>query len=235
MTIIQRSNELSEMMKRIANRAADDDLVKKMEGIKTPLKQHADVIVSLGVSRSLMKEAEVGGEVSVAGTAVKTLQDRIEKLRKRLRENRTQIMAGNVWAECDALATARSRELKQQLLKQWRDFVNQHTPGIEPFRPFANLASCKAVFAELAELDRQSESAQAGLPSTPAEIEAVRLRGEQMRNLINQLGLDGEPPEMQDLLKRCAQNGVALDELTGDALAWLKARGFAASLRIVTN
>ena len=55
-----------------------------------------------------------------------------------------------------------------------------------------------------------------------------------MHELINGLGLGG-PSEMQDFLKRCAQSGVPLDELTDEVLIWLKSKGFAASLRIVTR
>lgn len=234
-TLLSRSKKLSDKIKSIANRDAAEELVNQMERIEVPLKQHVATIVTLRGSLSLMQKAQLLQGTPVPGSKVKPLQERISKLRRRLHENRSQIANGNVWAECNTQAEARATELRQQLQQQWKDFIAQHTPGIETFRPFAKLPSCKTTFDELLELDLQAKNDQTRLPSTDTEIDAVRTRGKRMQKLIGELGLEGEPPEMQDFLKRCAQIGVPLDELNNDVLAWLKSKGFAASLRIVTR
>jgi hypothetical protein len=56
-----------------------------------------------------------------------------------------------------------------------------------------------------------------------------------MQELIGGLGLEGEPPVMQEFLKRCANDGVPLNELSDEILDWLKSKRFATSLRIVTS
>ncbi len=218
----------------IANRAADKEVVKQMEKIEEPLKRHVATIVDLHRSLSMMQKAKLVKANPVAGSTVKPLQERISKLRKVLNGRRSQIANGNVWAECNTHAEARAKDLAQQLQKQWKDFVIEQTPGIETFRPFAKLPSCKPTFDALLELDLQAKNDQTRLPSDDTEINAVQTRGKRMHELISELGLKGEPPEMQDFLKRCAQTGVPLDELNNDVLAWLNSKGFAASLRIVT-
>jgi hypothetical protein len=234
-TLLSRSKELSDKMKRIANRAADDVLVRKIEEIHEPLTRHVATVVGLHSSLLVMRKAELLKASPVSGSTVQTLQQSISNLRKRLRENRSRLVEGNIWANCDKQQKAHAEELERLLQQQWKSFVTEHTPGIETFRPFAKLTSCKSKFDRLEELERESRVVQAHLPSSEAVVEAVRQRGAQMNQLIDSLGLDGEPAKMQDFLKQCAQSGVPLDELTDDVLKWLKTKGFAASLRIVTR
>jgi hypothetical protein len=182
-----------------------------------------------------MQNAKVVKANPVAGSTLKPLQDRISKLRKVLNDSRSQIANGNVWAECNTQAEARAKDLGQELQKQWKGFVVEQTPGIETFRPFAKLPACKTTFDELAALDLQAKNDQTRIPSTDTEIDAVLTRGKRMQELISGLRLKDQPPEMQDFLKRCAQTGVSLDDLTDEVLVWLKSTGFAASLRIVTR
>jgi capsule polysaccharide export protein KpsE/RkpR len=234
--LLTRSRDLTETIKRIANRAADEELVRKMEKIEEPLKRHVATISTLRESMDVMEKENLLAVKPITAPAVKPLQDRISKLRNKLQGSRSTIAEGNVWAECNTYAEARAKELRQQLLLQWKAFVDQHTPGIETFKPYAKLDFCKDIFEELVELDRQSKSTQTNLPLTEAEFERVRTREERMRKLINGLELKDEPAEMQDFLKRCTQvNGVSLDELSDAVLNWLKNKKFAGSLKIVTR
>jgi hypothetical protein len=234
-TLVSRSLELSNSIRHIANRATDEELVRQMERIQELLKRHVATIVDLHKSFSVMQEANVAKATPVAASAVKPLQDRISKLRKVLISNRSQIANGNVWAECNTHSEARAKELGHQLQTQWNDFVIEHTPGIETFRPFAKLPSCKNTFEALLKLDLEAKSDQTRLPSDDTEIQVVRTRGKRMQELIGGLGLEGEPPVMQEFLKRCANDGVPLNELSDEILDWLKSKRFATSLRIVTS
>jgi hypothetical protein len=233
-TLLSRSKELSDKMKRIDNRAADEVVVRNMEEIQEPLIGHVETVVRLHTSLLVMRKANLVKASPILSASVRTLQNRISTLRQRLSNSRSKLMEGSAWAECNTHAKARARELEQELQQQWRSFITENTPGIETFRPFAKLTSCKSKFDELERLDREAKETQARLPSSEAEIGAVCTRGAKMNQLIDGLGLEGEPPEMQNFLKRCAQSGVPLDELTDEVLMWLKNKRFAASLRIVT-
>lgn len=234
-TLVSRSLELSQSIRHIANRNTDEELVSQMEKIQEPLKRHVAAIVDLHKSLSIMQRANLVKVNPVAASTVKPLHDRISKLRKVLIGNRSQIANGSVWAECNTHAEVRAKDLRQQLQKQWKDFVIEQTPGIETFRPFAKLPSCKNTFEALLKLDLEAKNDQTRLPSTDTEIYVVRTRGKRMQELIGGLGLEGEPPVMQEFLKRCANDGVPLDELSDEILIWLKSNRFATSLRIVTS
>jgi hypothetical protein len=234
-SLLLRSKELSDNINRIVDRAENEELVRQMEKIQEPLERHVAAIVDLHKSLSMMQKAKLVKLNPVNASTVKPLQDRISKLRKVLNGNRSQIASGNVWAECNTHSEARAKELGQQLQTQWNDFVIAHTPGIETFRPFAQLPSCKTTFEALLKLDLEAKNDQTRLPSDDTEVQVVRTRGKTMQELIGRLGLEGEPPVMQEFLKRCANDGVPLDELSDEILEWLKSKRFATSLRIVTS
>jgi len=71
------------------------------------------------------------------------------------------------------------------------------------------------------------------LPRSPEDLGFIIEIDGQITNLISELGIEGEPTEMIEFLKRCASgSGVPLSELTDERLGWLRSKGFEESLRV---
>jgi len=197
-------------------------LWQKSDELKTPL----DVMMAGGLC------ADVGW-VGLS-KELDELNSRIVKVLDKLKESPERINDGQVWPRFENLASKVANDLRVTLKSQWREFVTSRTLNrVSVFSAFKGLAQCRETINKLEELERLAKHKLDSLPQTSEDVMFIIGIDEKMTDLINGLGIAGEPEEMIEFLKRCASvSGVPLSELTDERLAWLRSKGFEESLRI---
>jgi hypothetical protein len=167
---------------------------------------------------------------------VNTASDKLGKLQKKFEKSPDTIAQGNQWAEAQTVLTALTRSIDSAMTVAWKWFVDGNTPGIDLLQPYAGLGEFRQVFQRLQSLRNEAMVSKQNLPTKQEDFSRATQRKQEMETAIHNFGLQGEPEDCQNLLKRCATaEGVPLGELTFDQLKWLIDKGFAKSLRVKSN
>lgn len=217
--------------------------VTQAQGIQDQVKALDDKAVALSENSAALKaplETMMKGGLcaGVSWSGISKLLDeldaRITRVLEKLQASPEKINDGQVWPRFENLAHKVATDLREVLKGEWSGFVTRNTLNrVSVFSIFKGLAQCRDAIDELEELDRKAKARMNLLPQTPEDISFIIEISNEMTALINGLGIEGEPPEMIEFLKRCASgSGVSLSELTDKRLAWLRSKGFEESLRV---
>jgi hypothetical protein len=231
-TLLERSADLSAKLEQIANKLVNQQRYSQMTPVLDGLHKIAEDLSSKSQSRALF----VAHHVPVATVDVNTASDKLGKLQKKFEKSPDTIVQGNQWAEAQTALTALTRSIDSAMTVAWKGFVDGNTPGIDLLQPYAGLGEFRQVFQRLQSLRNEAMVSKQNLPAKQEDFSRVTQRKQEMEAAIHDFGLQGEPEDCQNLLKRCATaEGVPLGELTFDQLKWLIDKGFAKSLRIKSN
>jgi hypothetical protein len=231
-TLLERSADLSAKLEQIANKRVNQQRYSQMTPVLDGLHKIAEDLSSKSQSRALF----VAHHVPVATVDVNTASDKLGDLKTKLEDSPDMIAQGNQWARAQTALEGLSKSLDTAIKTAWKEFVDGNTPGIELLQPYAGLADFRPVFQKLEVLKQEATASKQTLPTGKEAFKRVTDRKEEMETAIKKFGLEGEPEDCQNLLKRCATaEGVPLGELTFDQLKWLIDKGFAKSLRIKSN
>ena len=234
-TFLERCADLGQKLGRVRSSETDNELVRQIEGLRStlaPLKQRSALL--LQSLEALQEVGEIKAGVLIGEPAVKPLQVKIAALIKILQENRSKLKKNDVFAECVQRAHAVGNDLDKKLKTTWSGQIERDMPGYTMFLAFEGLPQCAAALAELKQLGGELQALAKQLPSKESLLE-LQQKSIRMQELIDGLGIKDEPPEMILFLKRCAQGGVPLDELTPEIFEWLKAKGFSPNLRVCSG
>jgi hypothetical protein len=231
-TLLERSAELSAKLEQIENRQVNQQLYEQLTPVLNGLNRIAEELSSASQSRALFVEHQV----PVATVDVNSASEKLGKLKTKLEKSPDKIAQGNQWAEAQTSLTALTRNIDIAMGTAWKRFVDSNTPGIELLQPYSGLTEFRPVYQKLFVLKQEATASKQTLPAGKEDFALVTDRKQEMETAIKKFGLEGEPADCQNLLKRCATaEGVPLGELTFDQLKWLIDKGFAKSLRIKSN
>lgn len=231
-TLLERSADLSAKLEQIANREVNHQRYSQLTPVLAKLNSIAEELNSKTHSRALF----VANQVPVETVDVNTASDKLGKLQKKFEKSPDTIAQGNQWAEAQTALTALTRSIDSAMTVAWKGFVDGNTPGIDLLQPYAGLGEFRQVFQRLQSLRNEAMVSKQNLPTKQEDFSRATQRKQEMETAIHNFGLQGEPEDCQNLLKRCATaEGVPLGELTFDQLKWLIDKGFAKSLRVKSN
>jgi hypothetical protein len=231
-TLLERSTGLFEKLKRIANRQVDEERYRQITPLLVGLNQIAEELSIRSNGRSLL----TAHQVPVATVCMKPASEKLGKLMSQLDKWPNKIAQGNQWAEAKTALGDFSKSLDTATKTAWKGFVDGNTPGIELLQPYSGLTDFRPVYQKLETLKQEATASKQTLPTGKEDFKRVTDRKKEMETAIKKFGLEGEPTDCQNLLKRCATvEGVPLGELTFDQLKWLIDKGFAKSLRVKSN
>jgi hypothetical protein len=228
-TLLNRSAELSAKLEQVENREFNHQRYSQLTPILNKLISIADDFNSKTQIMSLF----AANNVPVASANASTAIDKLEKLQKKFEKSPDTIAQGNQWAEAQTALAVLTRSIDSAMTAAWKGFVDGNTPGIDLLQPYAGLGAFRQVFQRLQSLRNEATVSKHNLPAKQEDFNRVTQRKQEMEAAIHDFGLQGEPEDCQNLLRRCATaEGVPLGELTFDQLKWLIDKGFAKSLRI---
>lgn len=228
-TLLERSAELSAKLERIENRQTDHERYNQLTPVLAGLNRIEEELSSKAQSRAFF----VAHQVPVDTVDVNTASVSLSKLQKKFEKSPETIAQGNQWAEAQMALTTLTRSIDSAMTAAWKGFVDGNTPGIDLLQPYAGLGEFRQVFQRLQSLRDEAMVSKQNLPAKQEDFSRVTDRKQEMEAAIHNFGLQGEPEDCQNLLKRCATaEGVPLGEVTFNQLSWLIEKGFAKSLRI---
>lgn len=221
-TLLERSADLRKDIDRYANRESDAQIVESLSGIADAVSTHAKQAQTLAISIRAIAAEGLLKDSRIDVPDVASLQKRIEAVRKRLGETRSDLRKGNVWANCDADAKALVKTVGGDVESAWQRFLNQQSTDTTSFSTFRRVPACGSVLKKVDEANAVLQRRAFALPTTRKEIAEVRSIGEDAKEAIGKMKLGGVPPAVQSLLKSAATGGIPLADLTDDVLKWLR-------------
>jgi hypothetical protein len=230
--LLEKSTELFERLKRVANRQVDEERYRQITPVLVGLNQIAKELLIKSQVRSLL----LTHQIDVAPVNMSLASEKLGRLKLQIEKSPDKIAQGNQWAEAQAALGSLSKSLDTAIKTAWKGFVDTNTPGIELLRPYSGLTDFRPVFQKLEVLKQEAAASKQTLPTGKEDFTRLADRKKEMETAIKKFGLEGEPTDCQNLLQRCATaEGVPLGELTFDQLKWLIDKGFAKSLRVKSN
>ena len=228
-TLLERSEELSANLERIANRQGDKERYIQVNPILCYLTRIAEKLSNNAHSRTLF----VANSVPVATVDVNVASAKLGRLNKKLENSPDKVAQGNEWANAKTALDALTDSIDIALNAAWEGFVDGNTPGIDLLQPYAGFGEFRQVFQRLQSSRNEATVSKQTLPTKREDFTQVTQRKLDMEAAITNFGIIEETEDCRNLLIRCATaEGVPLGELTEDQLKWLNEKGFAKSLRI---
>ena len=233
--LLEQGRALQVGIGRIASADKDSALLHHFKGVEADLNRHVDRTTQLVKTLELLStHGLVGGKDVIARTKVAGLHKKIATLQKRLKEERSQLMAQNTWASCDKEAGELGDALEARLRAAWAGFVTERTQKTESFAHFRQLEGCAEVLSEIEQIGISLRASVADLPRDESDIRKVEKASARIDALIAKLDLGDVPSAVQAFLKKASQNGVPLTEMSDEIIAWLRKKKLVAGLRVTT-
>lgn len=234
--LIQRCRDLRTKIEHVASLEKDAELLNQLGQIKDALQRHREQSSALiGVLTILHHEGLVKREDVPTDSRIAAFRKLIDALQKKLSESRTKLKTGNDWAKCDKEAGALVKELDARLKVIWSQFVGDHNRNTDGFQAFRHIEGCSSILQKLDALNKRLTVLKAELPKTEADAISVRTASAEMDALIAEIDLGDVPEAVQEFLRKAAQGGVSLSELTDEIFAYLRLRKFVNSLRVASG
>src|SRR4051812_8254063 len=154
-TAIENAKELRVKIADAKSRGANVQILHAW----APIRQKLDgaLIESeelLKAATLLMREAELSSGHLPKTKELASLQAKLEKLEKRLIEDPSQFLDGNVWPTAKVQLSGLSEALRDGLLSAWESYLKGMTQSIEYLEPFATVGQCKPLILKIkAELE----------------------------------------------------------------------------------
>jgi hypothetical protein len=235
-TLLDQARELSVGISRIAEAEKDAVLLRQFEEVEESLRQQTDALQGLVANLTLLQAHKlVASKDLVARGKLASLHRKIENLRKRLQEERSQLMAQNTWASCEKEATELAEALRTKLRTAWTEYLIVQSRNVEAFAHFRQLGGCAEILTEIENLAIAVRASGADLPTTESEFAKVIKLSTRIDALISKLDFGEVPHVVQQFLKRASQGGVPLVELTEEIFSWLQKKKLAGGLKVITG
>jgi DNA repair exonuclease SbcCD ATPase subunit len=235
-SLAQRCQELRTKVTHLASLEKDAELLSQLTDVEDALDEHiattkaASHVLGILSCQKLLQRDSIP-----AADRIATFHKIIETLQKKLMNSRSKLKSGNEWAKCDKEAGALSRDMKERLMLVWRGFVTDHIRNTDGFQAFRHIDNCSPLLQKLDGLGKRLSELTRELPTSEADLVAVRAASAEMDALIAEIDLGDVPIPVQDFLRSAAQGGVPLASLTDEVLLYLRKRKFAESLRVTSG
>jgi hypothetical protein len=232
-TLINRATAMVPSMAWIRNAQAQEEQTRALTEADKFLETFQDQTRSVVECAKALSESDLLPE-GFLPAHIQSIVENLVPLRERLTSSPGDIKKRNFWATTQQALDRSVEELRKELLKLWQGHLDEISPPLCELQEFTQSDTFGEELRRVGQLQNRIDLARNKVPRSLDEIEAVKVTGQKIRELLAKLDFGMIPPKVKNFLKAVLLRNVSLSELEPEVHAWLVDKNIAKGFRITS-